>query len=106
LFIGSIGKRLHGAPLLPLYRAEQPDRPQPLVALPRSVGSWRSPEINAELWAVDVGDLDGDGRNEVVFLEETGLTISRFEEGSLKTLTQFSQTPVRYISAEVADLGG
>lgn len=105
LFITSIGKRLHGAPPLPLYRAE-PDRPQPLVALPRSVGPWRSPEINAELWAVGVGDLDGDRRNEVVFLEETGLTISRFEAGSLKTLNQFSQTPVRYISAEVEDLDG
>ncbi len=105
LFIGSIGKRLHGAPPLPLYRAE-PDRPQPLVALPRSAGPWRSPEINAELWAVGVGDLDGDKRNEVVFLEETGLTISRFEEGSLKTLAQFSQAPVRYISAEMEDLDG
>ena len=105
LFIASIGKRLHGAPPLPLYRAE-PDRPQPLVALPRSAGPWRSPEINAELWAVGVGDLDGDKRNEVVFLEETGLSISRFEAGSLKTLTQFSQTPVQYISADVEDLDG
>ena len=105
LFIASIGKRLQGAPPLPLYRAE-PDQPQPLVALPRSVGPWRSPEINAELWAVGVGDLDGDRRNEVVFLEQTGLTIGRFEAGSLKTLTQFSQTPARYISAEVEDLEG
>ncbi len=114
LFIGTINKRLHGAPLLPLYRAEpslgaggdQPERAQTLVALPRNIGPWRSPEIPAEYWAVGIGDLDGDRRNEIVFLEETGITIRRFESGGLKTLTQFSQAPVRYISAEVADLDG
>jgi hypothetical protein len=116
LFVASISKRLHGAPALPLYRAEpsgpggsgvgQPDRLQNLVSLPRSAGPWRSPEISAELWAVGIGDLEGDKRNEAVFLEETGLTISRFEAGSLKTLSQFTQAPVRYISLDVEDLDG
>ncbi len=114
LFIGSISKHLHGAPLLPLYRSEpstpggvgidQSNRPQTLVALPRNVGPWRSPEINAEIWAVGIGDLEGNKTNEIVFLEESGLSIRRLEEGNLKTLSQFSQTPVRYISADVEDL--
>jgi len=116
LFVASISKRLHGAPALPLYRAEpsgpsgtgagQPDRIQSLVSLPRGAGPWRSPDISAELWAVGIGDLEGDKKNEMVFLEETGLTISRFEAGSLKTLSQFSQAPVRYISMDVEDLDG
>src|SRR5208337_3805665 len=84
----------------------QPDRLQNLVSLPRSDGPWRSPEISAELWAVGIGDLAGDKKNEAVFLEETGLTISRFEAGSLKTLSQFTQAPVRYLSLDVEDLDG
>ncbi len=116
LFVASISKRLHGAPPLPLYRAEppgpggsgpgQPDRIPSLVSLPRGTGPWRSPDISAELWAVGIGDLQGDRKNEMVFLEETGVTISRFESGSLKTLSQFSQAPVRYISMDVEDLDG
>ena len=117
LFVASISKRLHGVPPLPLYRAEPSgpggktgvgpaDRLQNLVSLPRSAGPWRSPDISAELWAVGIGDLEGDKKNEVVFLEETGVTISRFEAGNLKTLSQFSQAPVRYISVDVEDLDG
>ena len=53
-----------------------------------------------------MGDLDGDKKNETVLLEQRGITISRFEGGSLTTLTQFSQPPAAYLSAEVEDLDG
>jgi hypothetical protein len=114
IFINSINRHLHGSPALPFYRAEspgvtgggQPGRSSNLVSVPRDPSPWRSPDIPAAISALAIGDLDGDKRNETVFLEEGRLTISRFEEGGLRQLTQFSQPPTEYISTEVADLDG
>jgi len=65
-----------------------------------------SQEIRGALAAVDIGDMDGDKKNETVFVEDRGITISRFENGSLRTLTQFSESPAQYIAADVEDLDG
>lgn len=114
LFLNSINKRLHASPRLPLYRSEPPvsadvkvlNRGPTLVTLPRNTGPWRSPEIAATLMGLDVGDLDGDKKNEIVFLEEGGVSINRFEEGTIRPLTQFSESPAVFISAEIEDLDG
>jgi len=114
IFINSINRHLHGSPALPFYRAESSDvtggghsgRSSSLVSIPRDAGPWRSPDIPAAISALVMGDLDGDKRNEAVFLEGGRLTISRFENGGLRQLTQFSQPPAEYISIEAADLDG
>jgi hypothetical protein len=114
LFINAINKRLQGSPRLPLYRSEPPvstdvkqlNRMPTLVALPRNTGPWRSPEIGSTLLGLDVGDLDGDKKNEIVFIEGGGVTIYRFEDGTLRPLTQFSESPAEYISVEIEDLDG
>jgi len=114
VFINTMCKRLHGSPLLPLYKTEpaaptgqpRPDRLPSLVALPKTTGPWRSPEIHGTLSGLDIGDLDGDGKNETLFLEQGGITISRYEGGSLRPLSQFSQSPAAYVSAQVEDLDG
>ncbi len=114
LFINSVNRRLHVNPRLPFYRSEAPvfddakslSRAPTLVTLPRNTGPWRSPELGATLLGLDVGDLDGDKKNEIVFLEEGGVTINRFEEGTIIPLTQFSEAPAVFISAEVEDLDG
>jgi hypothetical protein len=112
IFVNNIVRRVHGSPRLPFYRSGPPataEDPEPrdmraLVSLPRETGSWRSPEIQTVLRAVDIGDVDGDGKNETVFVDELGVTISRFEEGGLVTLAQFSEPPAAYVSAEVEDI--
>lgn len=112
VFIKSISTRLHGSPRLRFYRSGQAGSGVPphssrlpgLDSLPRSPGPWMSQEIRGALGSIDIGDMDGDRKNETVFLEDRGITISRFEEGSLRTLTQFSEAPARYIGAEVEDL--
>ncbi|MDQ7784307.1 MAG: VCBS repeat-containing protein [Desulfomonilaceae bacterium] len=112
LFVTSISKRLHGSPRLRFYRTgqagsfSQSDRLPTLVNIPGTPGPWMSQEIRGALAAVDVGDMDGDKKNETVFVEDRGITISRFENGSLRTLTQFSESPAQYIAADVADLDG
>jgi len=115
IFANSINTRLHGSQRLPFYKSESAgstpistgrDRLPRLPDLPQNTAPWRSPDIGGALWALDIGDLDGDKKNETVLLEQGGITISRFEGGSLVPLTQFSQPPASYISAEVEDLDG
>lgn len=114
VFIRSIVKRLHGTPRLPFYRAEptgphgfaRSTRLPTLVDLPRRLGPWRSQDIQGALAGLDVGDMDGDKKNETVFLERNQVTISRFEGGTLRTLTQFSESPALYVNAEAEDLDG
>lgn len=114
IFITSLGKRLHGTPSLRFYRTGQAGSSpfphtnglQTLVNLRRDSVPWMSQEIRGALAAVDIGDMDGDKKNETVFVEDRGITISRFENGSLRTLTQFSESPAQYISANVEDLDG
>jgi hypothetical protein len=110
LFANSINARLHGSQGMPFYKSKSadsgPDRLPRLADLPQNTAPWRSPDIGGALWALDIGDLDGDKKNETVLLEQGGITISRFEGGSLVPLTQFSQPPAAYISAEAEDLDG
>jgi hypothetical protein len=114
IFVTNINRRIHGGPRLPLYKAGPPAatgsphsrRMHSLASLPRDDRPWRSPEIPTALTALDIGDIDGDRKNETVFLDDHGVTISRFEEGSLRTLAQFSQPPAAYLSAEVEDVDG
>jgi TolB-like protein len=112
LFVNTISKRLQTAPRLPFYKADPPysgalgSRIPTPVPPPRNTGPWRSPEIASTLLAVDIGDLDGDKKNETVFVEDGGITISRFEDGGLRPLTQFSEPPDVYLSAEVEDIDG
>ena len=117
MFAAAISKRLTGVPKLEFYKSEGmspattlPSRNPAFVSLPgRSIqplAPWRSHEMSMGIASVTVGDLDGDGKNEVVFLDENGITISRFEDGGLKPLTRFSQAPAIYVSAEAKDLDG
>lgn len=114
VFVQSLTTRLHGSPRLRFYKTELPgagglertNRLPTLVDLPRSHEPWRSPEINGALSSLDIGDMDGDGKNETVFLQAAEISISRFEKGSLGTLTQFSESPAGYLDVEVDDLDG
>jgi hypothetical protein len=114
VFVKSITRQLHGSPNLRFYKA-QPDREggfsasgtlRTAVDFQRQSGPWISPEIQGALSSVDMGDMDGDGRNETVFIDKSEVSIRRFENSNLRTLTQFSESPATYLSAEVEDLDG
>jgi len=113
VFVSALTRRLHGSPRLRFYKTDPSDIPgssvtrtPALVALPRNLAPWQSQKIQGALAAVDIGDMDGDSKNETVFLEDNEITISRFEGGSLVPLTKFRQFETRYISAEAEDLDG
>ncbi len=112
LFVSAVSRRLHGTPRLPFYRAEisspgelmSINRLQTALDPGRNLAPWRSPEINSNLIGLDIGDLDGDGKNETVLVDDNTVTISRFENGSLVQLAQISDSPAVYLGAEVKDL--
>ncbi|MCA1959923.1 MAG: VCBS repeat-containing protein, partial [Desulfomonile sp.] len=112
VFAGNVAKRIHGSPHLPLYKSGPPaptegrpaDRLHALANLPQHTGPWRSPDISAAFKGLDIGDMDGDKRNEIVFVEDSTVTISRFEDGGLRTLAQFSEPPATFIAAQVEDV--
>ena len=118
IFASAISKRLTGVPKLEFYKSEgmspaaatQPNRNPALVNLPGRPNQpsipWRSPEMSMGITSIAVGDLGGEGKNDIVFVDENGITISRYEDGGLKPLTRFSQTPAVYLSAEAKDLDG
>ncbi len=114
LFLGAVQKRLQGSPKLPLYRAEGNTataltgaaRPTVLVDVSKKSGPWRSPEIASSLAGVEIGPLLGISKNETLFLEDAGITISRFEDGGLKQLTQYAQFNATHLSLETADIDG
>ncbi len=112
IFVQNVNTRIHGSPRLPLYSSAEGDpktrlaasHPTPGFSAER--GPWRSPEIPGAVRSLDIGDLDGDKRNELVLLAENGLSIRRFERGALRTLAQFSESPAAYVSSEVEDIDG
>jgi hypothetical protein len=109
LFVGAVNRRLKGAPVLPFYRSEPTSDPVAAPRLPRpdlgkNTAPWRSPDIAATLSGLDIGDLVGDKKNETVFLDDGGIAISRFEQGGLKQLTQFSQFNSLHLAVEVEDV--
>jgi hypothetical protein len=114
VFAANISRRIAGTPKLPFYRSGPPNpsdanaRPplKKLVNIPKDTGPWRSPELYTAINAVDVGDVDGDGKNETILVEDGLVTISRFESGALAPLAQFSHPPARYLYGEVADVNG
>jgi len=52
-------------------------------------GFWRSQTFQGAFVGMDVGDLDGDGRNELVAITTNKLTVFRKEANGLKTIATF-----------------
>ncbi len=117
VFAAAITKRLTGAPKLEFYKSEgmatpstSPAHKPALVNVPgrssQTSAPWRSSDMSVGISSITIGDLDGDGKQETVFLDENGITISRFEDGGLRPLTRYSQAPAIYVSVEAVDLDG
>ena len=68
---------------------------------------WRSKAFNTEIRGMDIGDVDGDGQNEVVLLEGIDLTVYRYQNGALQKLaTHRSSDRYPFLAVDVADING
>ncbi len=74
---------------------------------PDKVSFWKSRSFNKEIMGLDIGDVDGDKRNELVIIEETAISVYAFREGTLTRLATYeSEDRNRFIWVDVADING
>lgn len=70
----------------------------------RQAGLWRSQTIDGGIVGMDLGDVDGDGRTEVVTITRGKLTVYRKENQGLKSIASFQSSKVdRFVWVTVAD---
>ena len=71
----------------------------------RRSGIWRSQEFAESVVGMDVGDLDGDGKNEVVLATTTKVMVFRREAQGLKPIATYNGTRTdRFLSVSVVDV--
>ncbi|WP_028323908.1 FG-GAP-like repeat-containing protein [Desulfatirhabdium butyrativorans] len=71
------------------------------------VSIWKSPKFDMEIRSIAAGDVDGDGREEIVVAGDKGLFVYRYAEGKLTLLTQKTYDADTYLfRVDVADLNG
>lgn len=71
----------------------------------RQSGIWQSQPFQGGIVGMDIGDLDGDGRPEVVTVMKNTLTVYRKDAHGLKALANYSGTSLdRFLSVSIVDL--
>ncbi|MDY6850922.1 MAG: FG-GAP-like repeat-containing protein [Thermodesulfobacteriota bacterium] len=70
-------------------------------------GFWRSPSFPMAIVGMDVGDVDGDGKNEVVYASPTAVYVARLENGVFRRLAKYDgYKSDRYLTLDIADIDG
>lgn len=70
-------------------------------------GFWRSPSFPVAIIGMDVGDVDGDGKNEVVYASPTAVYVARVENGAFRRLAKYDgYKSDRYLTLDLADIDG
>ncbi len=70
-------------------------------------GFWMSPKFSTEFKGLDVGDVNGDGLNEIVVIDNNSVYIYQKEGNELKLLKKISGgTFETYYGVDVADING
>jgi hypothetical protein len=102
------------APTLPLGL---PQAPSPTPAAPASgeafiklndeTGAWRSRTLPFDVRGLDTADIDGDGRLEIVFLDQRRVHVYRLEQANLvELLTWEAPRAADCLGIDAADLNG
>ncbi len=75
------------------------------TAVAPSVEFWQSQPLSFKVRGIAVGDLDGDGRNEVVMIGQRELYIYRLEKDELKLLKRHEGRKMdNYLAVDVGDI--
>ncbi|MGD9309417.1 MAG: FG-GAP-like repeat-containing protein [Desulfosarcina sp.] len=69
--------------------------------------SWRSRSIKSLVTGIDIGDVDNDGRQEIVIAQNKLITINRVENGRLVKIAELGKTTNSlYVGLDVGDVDG
>lgn len=70
-------------------------------------GFWMTQKIDAQFRGMDLGDVDNDGKNEIVVIDTNNVMIYKKEGKSLKLLQKIpGEIHDQYLSVDVADIKG
>jgi len=72
---------------VPAYAADE------IVPVLKLQPAWTSKRMDATFWGITRGDVDGDGSNETVILEQTSLWIARVEGNSVTKSAEYKFPP-------------
>lgn len=68
---------------------------------------WRSRPFKTHLKGLSVGDIDGDGANETVFIDQNRIYAYRFENNRLVKIAEFQKSRFsHFLTVDVADING
>jgi TolB-like protein len=74
---------------------------------PGKKGFWMSPKYGTEFKGLDIGDVNGDGLNEVVVIDNTNVTIYQRNGNDFKVLKKITGgTYDKYLGVDIADVNG
>ena len=74
---------------------------------PGKKGFWMSPKYGTEFKGVDIGDVNGDGLNEVVVIDNNNVYIYQKKENEFKLLKKITGgTYEQYLGVDIADVNG
>jgi TolB-like protein len=70
-------------------------------------GFWKSSPLPVAITGMDVGDVDGDGANEIVYSSINEVFVGRIQDGRFRLITHFKgSTGDRFVTLDVGDING
>ena len=96
-----------GASAVPPVQPAAPPGEGPFIRLNDESQAWRSRTLSFDVRGLAVADIDGDGRLEIIFLDERRVHVHRMEQANLVEVTKY-EAPRSFecLGVDAADLNG